>query len=109
MWLSKQMVRLVNFFSYGFGRTGLVYQHPAMSPMNISLPQSLEALVDDQVSQRGYETSEAYVRDLIRKEQERSHLREMLLAGAASAPAVRADDAYLNNLRTRVHKASVSR
>jgi putative addiction module CopG family antidote len=54
--------------------------------MNISLPQTLKAFVDVQVSQRGYGTSSEYVRELIRKDQDRLQLREKLLAGASSAP-----------------------
>ena len=51
--------------------------------MNISLPDQLKAFVDEQVSQRGYGTSSEYVRELIRKDQERVALRELLLAGGA--------------------------
>jgi Arc/MetJ-type ribon-helix-helix transcriptional regulator len=38
-----------------------------MGTMNISLPDSLKAFVDEQVSQRGYGTSREYVRELIRR------------------------------------------
>jgi len=55
--------------------------------MNISLPDTLKSFVDEQVSQRGYGTSSEYVRELIRKDQDRLQLRGLLLAGAASAPA----------------------
>ncbi|MDE2594603.1 MAG: type II toxin-antitoxin system ParD family antitoxin [Burkholderiales bacterium] len=77
-----------------------------MSTMNISLPDALKAFVDEQVSQRGYGTSSEYVRELIRKDQDRLQLRELLLAGAASAPAAPADGAYFEGLRKRVHKAT---
>lgn len=70
--------------------------------MNISLPDSLKAFVDEQVSQRGYGTSSEYVRELIRKDQERQHLRGLLLEGAASAPAGPADATYFERLRRRV-------
>ncbi len=73
-----------------------------MSTMNISLPDSLKTFVDDQVSQRGYGTSSEYVRELIRKDQDRLQLRGLLLAGAASAPAPPADAAYFANLRAHV-------
>ena len=43
--------------------------------MNISLPETLEVFVDQQVSQRGYGTSSEYVRELIRREQDRLQLR----------------------------------
>ena len=43
-----------------------------MSTMNISLPDNLKSFVDEQVSQRGYGTSSEYVRDLIRRDKERT-------------------------------------
>lgn len=73
--------------------------------MNISLPDALKAFVDEQVDQRGYGTSSEYVRELIRKDQDRQRLRGLLLAGAASAPSDPADDSYFDSLRTRVRNA----
>ncbi len=70
--------------------------------MNISLPDALKSFVDDQVSQRGYGTSSEYVRELIRKDQDRQQLRGLLLSGAASAPDSVADTAYFAGLRARV-------
>jgi len=46
-----------------------------MSTMNISLPDSLKDFVDAQVAERGYGTSSEYVRELIRRDQDRMHLR----------------------------------
>lgn len=77
-----------------------------MSTMNISLPDSLKAFVDEQVSQRGYGTSSEYVRELIRKDRDRQQLRGLLLAGAASAPTAPVDPAYFEGLRDRVRKAA---
>ncbi|MFU4559804.1 type II toxin-antitoxin system ParD family antitoxin [Pseudomonas paraeruginosa] len=76
-----------------------------MSTMNISLPDTLKSFVDEQVSQRGYGTSSEYVRELIRKDQDRQRLRGLLIAGAKSMPAAPADDDYFESLRTRVRKA----
>lgn len=76
-----------------------------MSTMNISLPDALKAFVDEQVDQRGYGTSSEYVRELIRKDQDRQHLRGLLLAGAASEPSAPADGSYFDSLRTRVRNA----
>ena len=73
--------------------------------MNISLPDSLKAFVDEQVSQRGYGTSSEYVRELIRRDQDRMQLRSLLLAGAASAPALPADATYFDGLRRRARGA----
>jgi len=77
-----------------------------MSTMNISLPDTLKSFVDEQVSQRGYGTSSEYVRELIRKDQDRLQLRQLLLAGAASAPAAPVDGAYFEGLRDRVRKVA---
>lgn len=70
--------------------------------MNISLPDSLKAFVDEQVSQRGYGTSSEYVRELIRRDQDRLHLRGLMLAGASSAPTAPVNEAYFDGLRERV-------
>lgn len=73
-----------------------------MTTMNISLPDSLKAFVDEQVSQRGYGTSSEYVRELIRRDQERLQLRDLLLAGASSTPTAPVNEAYFEGLRGRV-------
>ena len=75
-----------------------------MSTMNISLPEPLKRFVDEQVKQRGYGTSSEYVRDLIRKDQERTRLRGLLLEGAASQSMGPADDQYFDGLRNRIRR-----
>lgn len=70
--------------------------------MNISLPEPLKSFVDEQVSLRGYSTSSEYVRELIRKDQDRQRLRSLLLDGAASDLASPADKNYFDGLRDRV-------
>ena len=77
-----------------------------MSTMNISLPESLKAFVDQQVASAGYGTSSEYVRDLIRRDQERVRLRAMLLEGAQAQPVGEADEAYFEGLRSRIQKRS---
>ena len=77
-----------------------------MTTMNISLPETLKTFVDGQVAERGYGTSSEYVRELIRKDQDRLHLRGLLLAGAATAPAAPADGVYFEGLRDRVRKVA---
>ena len=70
------------------------------------MPDSLKSFVDDQVSQGAYGTSSEYLRELIRKDKDRLHLRSLLVAGAASAPTAVADTAYFDGLRERVRKAT---
>jgi antitoxin ParD1/3/4 len=77
-----------------------------MSTMNISLPETLKTFVDTQVIQRGYGTSSEYVRELIRKDQDRLQLREKLLAGASSSLTTPVDSAYFDRLRDRVRQAT---
>ena len=76
-----------------------------MATMNISLPEALKSFVDDQVSTRGYSTSSEYVRELIRKDQDRQRLLNLLLEGAASPSAVSADADWFDRLRGRVREA----
>ena len=76
-----------------------------MRSMNISIPEALRSFVERQVNARGYSSSSEYVRELIRKDQDRQHLRDLLLEGAASPPAVTADADYVGRLRDRVREA----
>jgi antitoxin ParD1/3/4 len=73
-----------------------------MSTMNTSMPEALKSFVDEQVNSRGLGTSSEYMRELIRKDQERLHLRGLMLAGASSNPAAPADSAYFAVLRDRI-------
>jgi antitoxin ParD1/3/4 len=72
-----------------------------MGTMNISLPDGMKSFVDDQVAERGYGTSSEYVRDLIRREQDRLELRKLVLDGAGSPRTGEADAPYFEALRAR--------
>lgn len=74
--------------------------------MNISLPESLKKFVDEQVGQRGFGTSSEYVRELIRRDQDRMQLRGLLLAGAASESTEPAGAAYFDALRARARPST---
>lgn len=73
-----------------------------MGTMNISLPDHLKSFVDEQVAGRGYGTSSEYIRELIRRDQDRLALRGLLLDGAASASGEPVDADYFTRLRDRV-------
>ena len=80
-----------------------------MSTMNISLPDSLKAFVDEQVSQRGFGTSSEYVRELIRKDLDRRQLHNLLSDGANSETTRAVTPAYFERLRKKAINASKAR
>ena len=77
-----------------------------MSTMNISLPDDLRTFVDHRVDDGGYGSTSEYVRDLIRRDHDRQHLRRLLLDGAGSPVGPVADDAYFASLRRTVRSGS---
>ena len=77
-----------------------------MTTMNISLPESLKSFVDERVADGGYGTSSEYVRELIRRDQDRERLRSLLLEGAASPITGAADTEYFEGLRKRIRRVA---
>jgi len=73
-----------------------------MATMNISLPASLKSFVETQVADRGYSTSSEYVRELLRREQDRSRVKDLLSEGMISPQAGAADEEYFRELRGRL-------
>lgn len=70
--------------------------------MNVSLPTELKEFVDAQVDRGGFGSTSEFVRDLIRREQDRQQLQALLLAGASSPNGPTADQAYFAGLRSHV-------
>ena len=60
--------------------------------------------MNGQVSTRGNCTSSKYLRESIRRDQERQRLRDMLLKGAASPRAAPADADYFDRIRNRIRE-----
>lgn len=63
--------------------------------MNISISEALAAFAQEQANQRGYATISEYMKELIRKDQERQAMRRLLAArsgvpGAAASPGLAA-------------------
>lgn len=73
--------------------------------MNVSLPDELKSFVDERVDRGGYGSTSEYVRDLIRRDQDRELLRGLLIDGATSAPGPVGDNAYFESLRNRIRSA----
>jgi antitoxin ParD1/3/4 len=67
-----------------------------MTPtMNISLPDSMKAFVDQRVKARGYGSHSEYLRDLVRKDEleaAKDTLRALVAEGLASPPGRAWDD-----------------
>ncbi|WP_396599327.1 type II toxin-antitoxin system ParD family antitoxin [Frigoribacterium sp. R86507] len=76
-----------------------------MATMNVSLPDGLKHYVEAQVGERGFGTSSEFIRELIRREQARTRLRDLVVEGMASGPGSDLDEQYLDGLRDRVHRA----
>lgn len=75
--------------------------------MNISLPETLKGFVDEQVAGGAYGSSSEYVRDLIRKEQDRQKLRALVLEGLDSELGPPLDDDHFDRLRARIAAGKV--
>lgn len=76
-----------------------------MTTMNISLPDELKAFVDSQVESGAYSSTSEYVRELLRREQDRAQLRELLLDGAASPDDGPMDTEFFADLRRSIAAA----
>lgn len=74
--------------------------------MNISLPEPLKIFVDERVANAGYGTSSEYLRELIRRDQDRLKLRNLILEGAKVQVMGEADAQYFSNLRNQASKSS---
>ncbi len=70
-----------------------------MATMNVSLPVALKEFAEVQVGDRGFGTMSSYVRELIRRDRDRQRLRNLLLEGAQSPPAVLVDEKWFADLR----------
>ena len=75
-----------------------------MGTMNISLPDPMKSWVEDQTKSGRYANSSDYVRDLIRRDQDRqqavAELQQLVDEGLASGPAARLDvEAFLARKR----------
>jgi antitoxin ParD1/3/4 len=75
-----------------------------MTAINISLPGSLMQFAEQQAAAKGYGTASEYVCALIRREQDRQRLRNLLLAGAESGSAGPADAAYFDRKREAIRR-----
>ncbi|WP_254921311.1 type II toxin-antitoxin system ParD family antitoxin [Nodularia sp. NIES-3585] len=77
----------------------------AMSSINISLPESMKAFVEEQVAQGDYGSVSEYLQDLITQDQKRKtqeHIEELLIAGLESGEAIEVNDQWWQQKRTNL-------
>lgn len=79
-----------------------IHSIPRMATINVSLPGSLEEFVGERVRLLGYGTSSEYVCDLIRRDRDRTKLRDLLLEGASGPPTKEVGRSYFEELRRSV-------
>lgn len=78
-----------------------------MTTLNISLPDSMRAFIDEQIAQGGYSTASEYIRDLIRQAQKQAaqeKLDSMLLEGLASGEPIEVTDQWWQEKQERLNK-----
>jgi antitoxin ParD1/3/4 len=78
-----------------------------MTTLNISLPDSMRAFIDEQIAQGGYSTASEYIRDLIRQAQKQAaqeKLDILLLEGLASGEPIEVTDQWWQEKQERLTK-----
>lgn len=75
-----------------------------MATITLSLPDSLKTYLDQQVRVSGCGSASDYVCKLIRRDQDRNHLRHLLQDGAKSDLTGAADADYFISLRSHIHQ-----
>ena len=83
-----------------------------MTSINISLPESMKAYVEEQVARGGYSTASEYLRELIRQDQKRKaqeRLETLLLEGLESGTATAMTSQDWEQIRQAVQKRVAQR
>ena len=78
-----------------------------MTTLNISLPDSMRAFIDEQITQGGYSTASEYIRDLIRQAQKKAaqeKLDNLLLEGLESGKSIEVTDEWWQKKQERLIK-----
>jgi antitoxin ParD1/3/4 len=78
-----------------------------MTTLNISLPDSMRAFIDEQIAQGGYSTASEYIRDLIRQAQKQAaqeKLDSLLIEGLESGKPIEVTDEWWQEKQERLIK-----
>ncbi|MEH2181019.1 type II toxin-antitoxin system ParD family antitoxin [Nostoc sp.] len=76
-----------------------------MSSINISLPESMKAFVEEQVALGGYGSVSEYLQELITQDQKRKmqeHIKELLIAGLESGETIEVNEQWWLQKRTHL-------
>ena len=76
-----------------------------MTTMNISLPDSMRAFIEQKVAQGGYSTASEYIRQLVRDDQKRAaqeRLEALLLEGIESGERIEGTAEYWAQKRAKL-------
>jgi antitoxin ParD1/3/4 len=79
----------------------------AMSTLNISLPDSMRAYIEQKVSQGSYSTASEYIRQLVREDQQRAakeRLERLLMEGLDSGPMIEVTDEFWAKKKAKLLK-----
>lgn len=83
-----------------------------MTSINISLPESMKAYIEEQVASGGYGTVSEYIRELIRQDQKRrakERLETLLLEGIDSGSATAMSEQDWQDIRHAVREKIIQR
>lgn len=78
-----------------------------MTTLNISLPESMRAFIEEQTNTGAYSTASEYLRALVREDQKRraqEHLEALLLEGLESGQTEKLTPADWEEVRQQVRK-----
>lgn len=76
-----------------------------MTTLNISLPEEMQAFIDQKVAQGGFGDAGEYVRQLVREDQKRAaqeRLEELLMEGIESDERIEGTPEYWEQKRTKL-------
>ncbi len=70
--------------------------------LTVTLTDSLRAYIDAQVESGAYADEGEFIRDLIRRDRDRRHLRQLVIDGLDSGPGDVVDNSWFDGLRAGV-------
>ncbi|NWN89867.1 MAG: type II toxin-antitoxin system ParD family antitoxin [Micrococcaceae bacterium] len=79
-----------------------------MATMNVSLPDELKKFVEAQVEEHDYVSSSEFLRDMLRREQDRTQLRALLIQGMESGAGSEMNDSYFERMRERIRNSDAA-